>query len=63
MFGVGVLTSLIVNSTKLATLGIILLSAGILYFSKAIARLIENVYKAYKVEKANKQKELQNNKK
>ncbi len=63
MFGVGILTSLVVNSMKLTTLGIILLSAGILYFSKAIARLIENVYKAYKVEKANKQKELQNNKK
>ena len=54
MFGASSFTNLIVAFIKLITLGIILISAGILYFSKAIARLIENVYKAYKVEKANK---------
>lgn len=63
MFGASLFTNLIVGFIKLITLGIFFISVAILYFSKGLARLIENVYKAYKVEKANKQKELQNNKK
>ena len=58
MFGVGLFTNLIVAFIKLITLGIFFISVAILYFSKGLARLIENVYKAYKVEQANKQKEL-----
>lgn len=59
MFGASSFTNLIVAFIKLITLGIFFISAAILYFSKGLARLIENVYKAYKVEKANKQKELE----
>lgn len=59
MFGSSSFTNLIVGFIKLITLGIFFISAAILYFSKGLARLIENVYKAYKVEKANKQKELE----
>ena len=59
MFGASSFTNLIVGFIKLITLGIFFISAAILYFSKGLARLIENVYKAYKVEKANKQKELE----
>ncbi len=59
MFGSSSFTNLIVAFIKLITLGIFFISAAILYFSKGLARLIENVYKAYKVEKDNKQKELE----
>ena len=58
MFGVGLFSSLIVGFIKLSIFGIFFIFAAILYFSKGLARLIENVYKAYKVEQANKQKEL-----
>ena len=58
MFGVGLFTNLIVGFIKLSTFGIFFIFVAILYFSKGLARLIENVYKAYKVEQANKQKEL-----
>ncbi len=54
MFGVILFNNLIVGFIKLITLGIFFISVAILYFSKGLARLIENVYKAYKVEKANK---------
>ena len=62
MFGASLFANLMVATIKLMALGIFFISAAILYFSKGLARLIENVYKAYKVEKANKQKELQNKK-
>lgn len=55
MFGVGLFSSLIVGFIKLSTFGIFFIFVAILYFSKGLARLIENVYKAYKVEQANKQ--------
>ena len=59
MFGASLFNNLIVGFIKLITLGIFFIFVAILYFSKGLARLIENVYKAYKVEKANKQKELE----
>ena len=59
MFGASLFANLMVATIKLMALGIFFISAAILYFSKGLARLIENVYKAYKVEKANKQKELE----
>ena len=59
MFGASLFANLMVATIKLMALGIFFISAAILYFSKGLARLIENVYKAYKVEQANKQKELE----
>ncbi len=56
MFVIILFNNLIVGFIKLITLGIFFISVAILYFSKGLARLIENVYKAYKVEKFNENK-------
>ena len=59
MFGASLFANLMVATIKLMALGIFFISAAILYFSKGLARLIENVYKAYKVKQSIKQKELE----